>query len=94
MVQGAGKRLVSTTLPSGPQRWSHINLDVDFGGLPRAVFRLVEDESKVERLVGSAALSPTAGMSNVPSLVMGIAEGQRPHNGWKLRYDNVAFDLR
>jgi hypothetical protein len=94
VAQSSSRRLASTTPPSGPQRWSHIKLDVDFANLPSASFTLVDDPSLAETLVGSAALSPTPGMSYVPSLSLGIVEGQRPHNGWKLRYDNVALELR
>jgi hypothetical protein len=92
--QGVSRRLSSTVIEAGEQRWSHLSLDADFGAMPKATFRLVNDAEKTETVVGLSLLDLPADMSTVPSLVLGVVDGQRPHNGWKLRYDNVSLNLR
>ncbi|HEU4537137.1 MAG TPA: hypothetical protein VFS00_23610, partial [Polyangiaceae bacterium] len=88
-------RLASLRLPSGAERWSHLRLEGSFGAEPAATLRLIDGDGSAS-IVGlkSFALSPPSGMARAPSLALGIVEGDQPHQGWRLRYDNVVFDVR
>jgi hypothetical protein len=92
----ANKRFASVKLPNGAGRWSHLRLEASLEGSPTATLKLVNDWSDTASLVGASSfvLSPPSGMSRSPSLALGIAQGEQPHQGWKLRYDNVVFDVR
>lgn len=89
-------RLASLRLPSGAEHWSHLRLEGSFGAEPAATLRLIDDQKGTASVVGreSLELSPPSGMARAPSLALGIVEGDQPHEGWRLRYDNVVFDVR
>lgn len=89
-------RFAGLKLPNAAGRWSHLRLEGSLDGSPKASLKLVNDWSDTATAVGadSFVLSPPSGMSLSPSLALGIVEGEQPHLGWRLRYDNVVFDVR
>lgn len=92
--QGVIKRLGTTSLRTGENAWSHLFLDVSLEATPKAYFKILNDvDPALDVTVSSPTLSPTDGMSIIPSFVLGVVEGERPHGGWQFRYDNVSLDL-
>jgi hypothetical protein len=92
--QGVVKRLGTTSLRTGENAWSHLVIDASFEAGQIAYFKIVnDDDPALDVTVSATKLSPTEGMSSIPSFVLGVVEGERPHGGWQFRYDNVSLDL-
>jgi hypothetical protein len=75
-------------LPEG--KWSRITIDVVASGTTPGVQISVDGLPKG----GRETLTPTVGIDERPTVILGAVFAGNPHSGWALRYDNVTVNLR
>lgn len=83
---------VPTDLPFGVNAFTHLRLEATLADNPSATLS-VDPDRKGFLPVGTTRLTLPESMSTVPTFILGIASGVKPHDGWRLRYDNVLFDI-